>query len=181
MTNPAHAQGGLAKIMSGSLNPYYASPRHMGDLKKISSRNTFILKRVFPIVWVGSLTAMGALEIRRDLSIVIPILLMGLFGFVMMKMLVWNLADQVHDGGDFLLVKFRGVEETVPLSNVMNVNYNIIGQSPPRVVLRLVEPCRFGNEIAFMPELSLNLKHLRRNPVVEDLIIRMDRARRLPQ
>jgi hypothetical protein len=93
-----------------------------------------------------------------------------------MKKLVWDLADEVYDCGDFLLVRKRDEEDRVPLSNVMNVNASTY-VNPPRITLRLVTPGRFGNEIAFSPIAGFRLNPFAKNKIAEDLIVRVDRAR----
>jgi hypothetical protein len=45
------------------------------------------------------------------------------------------------------------------------------------VTLRLGHAGRFGNEIAFMPASSFSFNPFAKNPIVDDLIVRVDRAR----
>ncbi len=101
---------------------------------------------------------------------------MAVVGFVVMKKLVWDLADEVYDGGDFLLVKNRGEEDRVLLSNIMNVSVST-NMNPPRITLRLVAPGRFGDEVSFSPASSFTLNPFARNQIAEDLIVRVDKAR----
>jgi hypothetical protein len=51
--------------------------------------------------------------------IVAPIA-MGVFGFVLMRKLAWDLVDELYDYGDHLVVKNGGEEDTIALSNIMN-------------------------------------------------------------
>jgi len=78
--------------------------------------------------------------------------------------------------GDFLLVKNRGEEDRVTLSNVMNVSAST-NMNPPQITLRLVKPGKFGTEIAFSPTAGFALNPFAKNQVAEDLIVRVDRAR----
>lgn len=103
--------------------------------------------------------------------------LMGLTVFLILRKFVWDLADEVYDCGDHLLVRRRGKEEIVTLSNVMNVNA-VTYMNPPRITLRLVQPGKFGSEISFSPVGQAMLNPFAKNPVAEDLIVRVDRARR---
>jgi hypothetical protein len=150
-------------------------------MTKISSGLTFFNKKVFPALWFGFLafflvtaTLTGIVE-KAPVSVVIPVF-MAVIGFFVMKKLVWNLADEVYDCGDFLLVRNRGEEDRVPLSNVMNVNASTY-VNPPRITLRLVTPGRFGNEVAFSPIAGFRLNPFAKNKIAEDLIVRVDRAR----
>jgi hypothetical protein len=150
-------------------------------VKKISSGLTFFTKKVFPTIWFGSLaifiggTLAGGAE-QDDLMVLAGPIVMTIFGFILMKYLVWDLVDEVYDCGEFLLVRNRGEEERVALSNVMNVNSSTFS-NPPRITLRLVNPGRFGSEIAFSPIAGLRLNPFAKNAVAEDLIVRVDRAR----
>ena len=98
------------------------------------------------------------------------------FGYFLMKKLVWDLVDEVYDCGDFLLVKNRDEEERIALSNIMNVNASTY-INPPRITLRLVNPSKFGSEVAFSPITGFKLNPFAKNAVAEDLIVRVYQAR----
>lgn len=152
-----------------------------GPMTKISSKHVFFYKKVFPVIWFGFLAVFVGVAIIAGAFAKAPLFLLGpgvmaVFGFVLMKKLVWDLVDEVYDCGDFLLVKNRGEEDRVPLSNVMNVSASI-NMNPPRVTLRLVKPGKFGSEISFSPVRTFTLNPFKKNPMVEDLIVRVDKAR----
>jgi hypothetical protein len=147
----------------------------------ISSKWTFFYKKAFPIFWFGFIAvfigtglASGAVE-KNVMFLVMPLIL-AVFGFFLFRKLVWDLADEVLDGGDFLVVRRRGYEEQVPLSNIMNVNASTM-TNPPRISLRLVQAGRFGSEIVFSPKRSFTLNPFAKSEVAEDLIVRVDKAR----
>ena len=150
-------------------------------MKKISSNWTWFLKRVFPVAWFGflavflvsTLATEGAAD---DIILVAAPIVMAIIGFLVMKSAIWNLADEVYDCGDFLRVRKGAEEDAVPLSNIMNISASL-STNPPRVTLRLAKPSRFGDEIVFLPEVGLRLNLFARLPVVDDLIVRADRAR----
>ena len=96
-------------------------------MKLISSKSTFLFKRGFPTVWFGSLFVFFALTITfgvttgesKDLPIIlfmliIPII-MAVFSYFLMRALVWDLADEVYDMGDYLLVRKSSKEENISL------------------------------------------------------------------
>ena len=152
---------------------------------KISSGSTGFYKRIFPVIWFGFLilfivqsVLQGEYANARWPSLVLPLIMM-VFGYFLMKNMVWDLMDEVHDGGDFLLVRKGGEEERVPLSNIMNIDAHT-NMNPPRVTLRLVKPGRFGPEITFSPprRFSFSFNPFAKHPLVEDLLVRVDKARR---
>lgn len=150
-------------------------------MTKISSGSLFYTKRIFPLFWFGFVGVMFALllangNLQKSPAMFIVPCVMAVFGYVLMKKLVWDLVDEVYDAGDFLVVRNRGEEEQVPLTNIMNVSAST-NVNPPRITLRLVNPGRFGSEIAFSPPRVFSLNPFAKNKVAEDLIVRVDQAR----
>ena len=118
-------------------------------MKKISSDSTFFLKRLFPIFWYGVLAIFTVIillgmvtsgEVEFEL-LVLPFLI-GVLGYGVMKLFVFDLADEVWDDTDSLIVKCKGIEERIPLSNISNMSY--LAARPPRITLRLREPGQLG-------------------------------------
>lgn len=151
-------------------------------MKKISSRTTTLHKRVFPLIWFGFLAvfvttaiANGAILEGHWEFLAMPVV-MAAFGFFLMKKLAWDLMDEVFDCGDALVVKKDGEEERIPLSNIMNVNAST-HMNPPRVTLRLVNAGRFGSEVTFSPPAKFSFNPFAKNPLIDELIVRVDRAR----
>jgi len=151
----------------------------------ISSGQTFFSKKILPILWFGMLVlffminGMAALKDRAADAVaflVMPVAML-LFGFFLFRKLLWNLADEVQDGGSYLLVRKGSIEQRVPLANIMNVSVSQF-TNPKRVTLRLRAPCELGDEIAFIPKLPmLQWNPFARNVIAEDLIRRVDQAR----
>jgi hypothetical protein len=148
---------------------------------KISSRLTTFNKRIFPAIWFGFLAIfiviaglMGAIE--TDFMFIVGPILMAVFGFYLMKKLIWDLVDEVYDCGDSLLIRNKGKEDRIALSNIMNVSASTY-MNPPRVSLRLVTPSKFGSEVAFSPIVGFTLNPFAKNQVTEDLIVRVHQAR----
>ena len=54
-----------------------------------------------------------------------------------------DLVDEVWDASDALVVRNKGEEARIRLSDIINVSYSPVG-SPPRVTLSLRTPGRFG-------------------------------------
>jgi hypothetical protein len=150
-------------------------------VRRISSKTTWFHKKAFPFLWFGFLAfflligVVSGVVAEAPVFVVVPMALAA-FGFVLMKLLIWDLVDEVRDGGDYLIVRNRGDEARVPLSEIMNVSAST-HINPPRITLRLVRPGKFGNEITFSPVTPFSLNPFAKNAIAEDLIVRVDRAR----
>jgi hypothetical protein len=150
-------------------------------MKKISS-NTFIHKRLFPAAFFGVLIFILVEALIKEVPgspvFLMPVAFVALIGFFVMKKCVWVLVDEVYDCGDYLLVRNRGLEERIELSNIMNVNASIF-MNPPQITLRLINPGRNGNEITFSPATPAGfvLNPFAKNAIAEDLIMRAHHAK----
>lgn len=150
-------------------------------MTRISSKRTIWYKRGLPILWFGVLAVSLAASFlsetmeRNVVFLIIPCIV-GVFGYFVMKKLIWDLADEVYVDQDSLLIKNRAEEERIALSNVMNVSATVL-VNPPRITLRLVKPCKFGDEITFTPVTGFTLNPFAKNQVTEDLIVRVHNAR----
>ena len=136
---------------------------------------------MFPTIWFGFLAffvfiGVSTGAVAKDVTFLIIPIAMAVFGFFIMRKLVWDLADEVYDCGHALLVRIHGDEELVSLSNVMNVSVST-HVNPPRISLRLITPGKFGSEIAFSPVTGFRLNPFAKIPVAEDLILRVHQAR----
>ncbi|HET7451782.1 MAG TPA: hypothetical protein VFL12_03525 [Thermoanaerobaculia bacterium] len=150
---------------------------------RISTRQTAFLKRGFPVFWVVILAVIAVSvyadprAVPRDKAIVYygvipPIALLGWF---LWRKLLADLADEVWDAGGELIVRNRGVEAHVVLSNIVNVDCEWV-TNPQRITLTLREPSVLGREIVFAPLVQWVL--MRRSPIADDLVRRVDEARR---
>jgi hypothetical protein len=147
-------------------------------VKKISSGNTFLLKKIFPVLWYGILLTVSAGMIfgKAPRPALMAPFAMALLGWALMKGMIWDLMDEVYDCGDTLLVKDGGREERIALTNIMNVSVTTL-TNPQRVTLRLIEPGAFGHEIVFCPLKQFTLNPFAKNAIAEDLIVRVHQAR----
>jgi hypothetical protein len=152
--------------------------------QRISSRNTVLLKRVFPIVWFGAIaifvtTALAGLRTVRPVPVIILVVpvLVCIGGYLVMRRLVFDLADEVYDEGDALRVRFGSEAERIPLANIINVSYAGM-TNPQRITLTLRTPGRFGREVTFSPQRKLFGALFAPPPLVSELIERVDAARR---
>lgn len=102
-------------------------------------------------------------------------LVMAVFGYVLFRKLVFDLVDEVWDDQDALVVKNADIEERIALKNIINVGFSTM-TNPERVTLALREPSRFGKEITFSP--PRRFFAFARSPIINELIERVDQARR---
>jgi hypothetical protein len=99
---------------------------------------------------------------------------MMVVGYFIMRKFIFDLADEVWDDGDSLVVRNRGEEQRVPLADIKNVNYTPL-LHPPRVVLALRRNTAFGDQIAFCA--PMRFVPFASSPVITGLINRIDAAR----
>jgi hypothetical protein len=142
---------------------------------------TRFYKYAFPLIWLGFLAFVVAVIVgdgaaaKDPIALIVPCVL-ALVGTLVFKRLIWDLVDSVLDGGDYLLVKNRGVEERIPLANIMNISASTI-TNPPRITMRLVSPGLLGSEITFSPIKPFSLVPFARNAIADDLILRVHNAK----
>jgi hypothetical protein len=151
-------------------------------MRRISSQWTFFYKFIFPLIWFGFIIVFLIVAVvvptRSGQALPIPALIvpiiMGVIGYSLMKKMIFNLADEVWDDGNALVVKKSGQEERIALSDIKNVNYSTM-TSPPRVVLSLRRPSVFGDQVAFCA--PIRFIPFSSSPLIDDLIERIDTAR----
>ncbi|HST01948.1 MAG TPA: hypothetical protein VLJ84_09820, partial [Usitatibacter sp.] len=129
-------------------------------MKRISSSQVFFMKKILPFFLVVVAFAPVLLMYSRSgvfhPGAVMPaVLIVVVLAFIYPR-LVWSLADEVRDGGDYLLVKRGRLEERIAFSDIMNVSASVM-VNPPRITLRLARPSKFGDEVTFSPIRSMTL------------------------
>jgi hypothetical protein len=148
-------------------------------MRRISSRMTFFYKRVFPVFWFGFLAVLlgialfGGRELNRaDLMpfVIVPVVLM-VFGYIMMRKLIFDVIDEIWDDSDTLVVKNNCQSERIALADIKSVSRTMMSR-PPLVILSLRRPTIFGDQVTFCPPLM----PYRASPLVKDLIRRVDQA-----
>lgn len=149
-------------------------------MKKLSSKSTFFNKKVFPTIWFGFLAFFvisSQFESGKNgpgpMFIIMPIF-MAVFGYFIMKNLVFDLIDEVYDEGDSLLFKNSDKEVRISLRDIKNVSYQTM-MNPPKVTLSLRHETDLGNELSFSPPMSFI--PFKKNRDIEELIDRIDQAR----
>jgi|SRR5665213_607125 len=152
-------------------------------MQRLSSRQTWFFKRVFPWLWFGFLAVFVIVMLGAGPSthtrpvprgLLAAPLVMAVLGYLVFRRLVFNLLDEVWDDGDGLVVRNDGKEERIALRNIVNVGYSMMTR-PQRVTLTLRSPGIFGKEVSFSA--PTRWLPFGRNPMITELIERVDRAR----
>ena len=153
-------------------------------MQLISSSGPFFYKWVFPSIWFGFLGLffigflIGAIKGSIGFGLLFFPLGMASFGFIIMKIFVWNLVDKVWDNGDSLIVENKGRTVRIDLLNIININHTCF-TNPPSVTLTLRVPCEFGKNIKFSP--PARILAFREHPVVTELVLRIDKKRQITE
>jgi hypothetical protein len=151
-------------------------------MARLSSRWTFFYKRLFPVIWFGFIALfvllpwIGRQQMRGPpLPVFIFPFVMAGVGYLLFRHLLFDLVDELWDDGDALVARNGGVEQRIALQTIMNVGFSTMTR-PERVTLRLREPGPLGQEVTFMP--PSRFMPFARSPIIDELIERVDRARR---
>jgi len=150
-------------------------------VRRISSRATFFYKRVFPMAFFGiPLFVALAPLLKGSGSGQLPLSFLGMlalffvFAYVVMRMLVFDLVDEVWEDGDALIVHNGASKARIALTDIKNVNYSPL-VSPPRVTLSLRRSSIFGPKVTFCA--PLRFIPFTTSPLIDELIDRIDAAR----
>ncbi len=150
-------------------------------MKKLSSRWTFLDKYVVPSIHFagyGLMIFMCSLFSKSQplaLLVVLFPLVLGVIAFWTLRRYTFPLLDKVVDGGDHLLLKRGKQEDTLQLTDIVEVvfmtntarhlglqsqGFSLNLVNLPRVFLTLKTPSVFGATVVFVPVLELNLTPL---------------------
>jgi hypothetical protein len=150
-------------------------------MTRLSSRWTYFYKRVFPVMWFGFIALFVLLPwLNRHQAAALPLpvfiapVVMGAFGYLLFRRLLFDLVDEMWDDGEALVARKGGVEQRIPLRTIINVGFSTMTR-PERVTLRLREPGPLGQDVTFMPPTRFSF--LAHNPIIDQLIERVDLAR----
>ena len=150
-------------------------------MKRLSSKTTFIYKKLFPLFWFGIVIIFICTGLLADIKgngpgviFIVAAIGMGVFGYFFMKIFFLDLIDEVYDEETNLLFRNKGMEFRVNLRDIKNVSYNT-WVNIPRVTLSIRYQTQMGDELSFSPPMSW-IPFLKNKDIVS-LIDRIDRAR----
>ncbi len=150
-------------------------------MRRISAGTTIFSKRVFPLLWVGVLSAVaigGEVEGKSSDN---PWFFVGLIAMLAFGLLLWwllasDLADDVIDMGEYLVVRRGTLEDKIYFKNIVNIDIST-NVNPQRMTIRLAQPSRFGRLVSFSPKSAPSINPFAANPLVEELVTRAHQAR----
>jgi hypothetical protein len=151
-------------------------------VKRLSSAATPFLKFGVPVLGIGFLAVWTGIAVRSGpfeevwMFPLFALLMLLIWAFVYYRF-IWDVADEVMDGGDHLLVRRRGQQERIRLQDIINIAFER-RQNGRRTVLRLARAGVFGDRIVFIPAMRLRFSFSVTDPEEEELIRRVDAARR---
>jgi len=149
------------------------------------SIGTLFYKKIVPIVWAVFVAVLAAITVWRLLTAaaeyspfeLVPLIIVGLIGFMWTRLVASGLADEVFDGGDHLVVRQGGTEERVALAEIEDVRESRFMNQPPQIELVMRHPGRFGRVIAFVPT-GYSFVPLTKSSLFYELTQRIAMARR---
>ncbi len=148
------------------------------------SASSFFTRRLFPWLWLALAALLLLTLLEGPANTNLPLLLgpavLIFLGVAYARKLTRELADEVYDCGDRLLVRRGQQEEYVAFSNIINVSFTR-ALHPARITLQLAQPGLFGAEIVFQPRVPFFKVELFRafkpDPLVAKLLARVHEAR----
>ena len=152
-------------------------------MRKISSSMTFLFKKVWPVIWVGGISAFIILDLAvlNDTEVnkagsmpLTTLLFMLVFGYLLWKFLCSDLVDEAYDNGEYLVFKNGTNETRIFLKDIETINYNTL-VSPERVSVKTKFETDLGRKIVFMP-LGTFIPFKRHASIVA-LLERIDKAK----
>jgi hypothetical protein len=151
-------------------------PVNIDSLKRISgTRHMPLLKYALPAVMYAAVCAwMLSDESKKPhpdyQMLAITLAIFGVILAVVFKRRMWGLADEVLDGGDYLVIRRGKREARVELTNVSDVCVN--SGPPTKVTLQLRLPSELGAKVSFLPN-PTSRNPLATSSIPEDLVRRV--------
>lgn len=123
-------------------------------MKRLTSGATFFGKRIFPVIFGTVMGLMSFLFSRQANAISVfmasPIgMVMGFLAAKFAARMHSEYMDEVLDYGDHLVIRNRGVEESIDFGDIQEVDSTIV--TPAGVWLHLRRDSAFGRKIKFLP------------------------------
>jgi hypothetical protein len=150
-------------------------------VKRISSFWTPLSKWIFTAIFLGILAVVCLVAIvdgklSTQPSFFVGPTLAAVFVYVLQRVLASDLADEVLDFGEYLVVRHGKRKDRVYLRNLIKVEVSK-AINPQRMTLHLVEPSLFGRLISFSPVSSKSFNPFGQHQLVEELMSRAQEAR----
>ncbi|MEH6420234.1 hypothetical protein [Pseudomonas sp. CGJS7] len=148
-------------------------------MNRISSGNTFGMKRFLPTIFFATCAVMllvGAVARPFDFALVVAPLIAAVLGALVLAATVSDLADEVFDDGDSLLVRKGDVTQRVMLADVVEVRLSKMS-NPTRLTLKLRRADKFDGAVVFIPAREAWSLNSQRN-LADELEARIGRVKK---
>jgi hypothetical protein len=127
-------------------------------MKTLTSASTFFQKRVFPLIFgfVACLMVTVILSPMIGISIFIAVpigVIIGVLATIMARHLHSEYMDEVIDAGDRILIRNAGLEESINLRDIREVDSTLM--RPAGIWIHLRRDSVFGRSMKFLPGASL--------------------------
>ncbi len=128
-------------------------------MKKINSKFTFLLKKIFPVFWLLILLTMFIVVLTQKQSIEAMIVgsmmtfLMAVIGVLVYKYLLSNLIDEVFLDGDVLIFKNSGEQIRLNLTDIIDYKYQR-HMNPHKVTLTTRQHTKLGKQLMFLAPIN---------------------------
>ena len=103
-------------------------------------------------------------------TLAVTLATLGIILNVVFKRRMWGLADEVLDGGDYVVIRRGKREARVELANISEVSVD--SGLPTKVTLQLRLPSEFGAKVSFLPNPTAR-NPLATSSIAEDLVQRV--------
>jgi hypothetical protein len=145
------------------------------NMNRVSSSYLFISKKVLPAIWFGfigvALTLVLYFQPEQILLAVVQLLIVAGITFSCFKVFVFDLADEVYDTGNSLIIRFGQKAETISYDQIKSITY-FPSEWVSRAIISVKGDCSLGKEIPFCPRWSCF--DVFKNKVVQDLNERIE-------
>lgn len=136
------------------------------------------MKRMFRLFAVGFfvavLAATGLSDDGRGWGSVLTTVAFAVLVLFFIGRSIWGLADEVHDGGSFLIVRRGEAEQRVYLNDIESIDHEAVFV-PPRIRITCRTPGDLGRKIRFLANDFDSM--IATPPLVTELRERVERVR----
>ena len=153
-------------------------------MKRLSSKQTFFSKRIFPALWLGGVALICGFAVvvqlaKQDyLAAILTACAMAAMlalGYVLFRFhfRMFHYVDEVWDCKTHLLIKNDGVVEKVPYEECLEANWT---RTPRCTTVTFKRSTKLGTEIVFLP--SFSMIPFAKPPAVRELLARIEAAKK---
>ena len=147
-------------------------------MKRINSKFTFLLKKIFPVFWVMILFSMFVVILIHNQKIetlfigIFVTLFMLVIGLLVYKFLLSNLMDEVYLDGENLVFRNSGEQIKLFLTDIKDYKYQR-HMNPHNVTINTKHHTKFGKKLVFLAPTTY--VPFRKNEVIMQLLEKLNK------